>query len=384
MKHDALSQTNISSQRQLSGRCAAICRCAALLISVVLIAGCRGPNHFFAESMPSSLLVGSRSNPQEADLSRLASATGGSQIIGPGDILEVNIAAGLTEDDQIKLPVRVNDAGEASLPDIGTVQLAGFEPQAAESLIRMEAIRQRLYQNPTVTVTVTHQRMNRVRVLGAVVRPGVYELPPNSSDIVSAIAAAEGLAEDAGENVEIRNPIQPGSRPRAIAGMDSDPITGVSSSSDGVTTAAGGMNSYTVNLISAAKSSSENYIVQDGGVVMVEKSDPAPVQVLGLVRAPGRYEFPIGQDLYLLDALALAGGVSNQLANKIFVIRPLANSSDPAVIEVSMRTAKRSGESNIRLAPGDVVSVEQTPATVLMEALQIIRFSVTGNAFSGI
>lgn len=357
------------------------CRTAVLMTVLAMAAGCHGPNHFYAGSMPSSLHVGSRSNVQEADLSRLASATGGSEVIGPGDILEVNIAAGLGDDDQTKIPVRVGDDGAASLPDIGTVQLAGFEPQAAESLIRLEAIRRNLYLNPTVTVTVTHQRMNRVRVLGAVDEPGTYELPPNSSDIVSAIAAAGGLAEDASEFVEIRNPgVVTVARP-AVAALDADPITGVSNTSSTAATSRE-MNSYSVNLISAAKSGPGSYLIHDGGVVMVQKRDPAPIQVLGLVRSPGRYEFPLGQDLYLLDSLALAGGISNQLADKIYLIRPLANSKDPAVIQVSLREAKRSGDHNIRLAPGDVVSVEQTPATVFMEALQIIRFSVTGSAFS--
>jgi polysaccharide biosynthesis/export protein len=384
MNHEIHRDNPTRKQRSGLRRAATVVRNVAMLLTLIFLIGCHGQNHFMAESMPGSLLVGSRSNPKEADLSRLASATGGSEIIGPGDILEVNIAAGLSEDDQIKIPVRVGDDGTASLPDIGTVQLAGFEPQAAESLIRLSSIRQRLYQNPTVTVTVTHQRMNRVRVLGAVLKPGVYELPPNSSDIVSAIAAAEGLAEDAGENVEIRNPARPASQRRAVASIDDDLVTNVSSSSGGDAIVSGGMNSYTVNLVSAAKAASGNYLIQDGGVVMVEKRDPAPIQVLGLVRSPGRYEFPIGQDLYLLDALALAGGLSNQLANKIYVIRPLADSADPAVIQVSLRTAKKSGASNFRLAPGDVVSVEQTVSTVLMEALQIIRFSVTGSAFSGI
>ena len=347
-------------------------------ILLLLVTGCQGPNHFLAERMPSSLRLASRSNPQEVDLSGLASATGSSETIGPGDILEVTIAASLIKDDQVTLPVRVGDDGTGMLPDIGQVQLGGVEPQAAEQLIRLEAIRKGLYRNPNVTVQFAHQRLNRITVLGAVKEPKTVELAPGRSDLVAAIAAAGGLAEDAGEHVEIRNPVRPGTANRpAVAGEQSDSYSTVSNSTDVHTS--GGMRSYTVNLISAAKAGTGNYMVEDGGVVMVEKRDPLPVTVMGLVREPGPVDFPIGKDLHVLDAVALAGGISNQLADKVYVRRPLASGGDPAVIEVSIRKAGQSDRSNVRLGPGDVVTVKQTPATVFLEALQIVRFGLSGS-----
>ena len=116
----------------------------------------------------------------------------------------------------------------------------------------------------------------------------------------------------------------------------------------------------------------------DGAVVRVEKRDPEPLHVMGLVKKPNRYDFPIAEDLRVTDAIALAGGTSQTVCNKIYVIRRKANGSDTAVIEVSLREAKRNSAANLRLAPGDVVSVEQTPATVMMEALNIVRFGISG------
>lgn len=353
---------------------------ALILVFLLLaISGCRGPNHYLAEKMPASLRMVAQTNTQEVDLSRLASATGGSETIGPGDLLEVAIAAGLSDKDRFVHPIRVADDGTINLPDIGVVSLAGYPPEAADSIIRGAAINKQLYQNPSVTVKIVHARMNRVKVLGAVKSPGTYELPPTSSDVVSAIAAAGGLAEDAGENVEVRNPTKRGQSREtpSVAGGASDSLTPVSSTSESTPTSR--MNSYTLNLISAAKEGDGSYVVQDNGVIMVEKRDPAPIQVLGLVKKPGTYPLPIGKEMSVLGAIAEAGGVSNQLANKIYIIRPLANSADPAVIQVSMRQAVHSGKSNVILGPGDIVKVEQTPATVLLEALQIIRFGISGS-----
>jgi polysaccharide export outer membrane protein len=339
--------------------------------------GCQQANHYYAENsvfgerLPDRLRLSKQANPQEVDLSRLGSVTGTSQTIGVGDVLEVQIAAGLGNADQSTTAARVQEDGTISLPELGEISIAGVEPQAAEALIRAEAVRLELYHNPTVTVSVKHQKMNKVRVLGAVKNEGLYDLPPNASDVVSALAAAGGLAEEAGEKVEVRNPASALLSGRSKSGDGS--VRSVSSSDSA------GMASYTINLLEAAKSGEGQYRVSDGGVVMVEKRDPAPIFVQGLVKAPNRYEYPIGQDLRLLQAISLAGGMSNQLADKIFVIRQPPGTRVPILIQVSYRKAKRSDDSNIRLGPGDVVSVEQTPGTVFMEALNIIRFGVTGS-----
>lgn len=352
----------------------------ALAFSLSCCAGCQTPNFYYAESMPQSLRLVAQSNPQEVDLTRLASASGGSDTIGPGDVLEVTISASLRKDDQVTIPVSIQDDGTGTMPEIGAIRLAGFEPQAAESMIRLAAINQGLYRNPAVTVAFVHKKVNRVRVLGAVKEPGLYELPPNSSDIVSAIASAQGLAEDAGEKVEVRNPIIAGrtSRP-AVVGDPLSPYSAVSDSTPADTVASGsGMRAYTVSLTSASTDAGNRYTVEDGGVVMVEKRDPAPIKVGGLVNKADNYDFPIGKPLTVLGAIQMAGGVSNQLADKVYVIRPLARNGEKARIQVSLRKAKRNARSDILLGPGDMVLVEQTPATVLMEAAQLIRFGISG------
>ncbi|RMG38581.1 MAG: hypothetical protein D6725_06905 [Planctomycetota bacterium] len=110
---------------------------------------------------------------------------------------------------------------------------------------------------------------------------------------------------------------------------------------------------------------------------MVEKLEPEPIKVLGLVKKPGHYDFPIAEPVRVLDAIAMAEGVSNGLADKVLVIRNNPQGGEPAVIRVSLRRAKWDGRENLLLAPGDVVSVEQTPETVMLEALKVIRFAVS-------
>jgi hypothetical protein len=146
-------------------------RTVCLMMICLMFTGCQASNHYYAadttwgQKMPDTLRLAKRSNPQTVDLSRLASGTGGSETIGVGDVLEVQIAAGLTEDDQSTMAARVANDGTISLPMIGVLNISGVEPQGAESLIRAEAIRRQLYHNPTVTVTVTHQMRATLSVL---------------------------------------------------------------------------------------------------------------------------------------------------------------------------------------------------------------------------
>ena len=352
---------------------------AAVMVSA--ISGCASGN-YQAESLPSSLRIAASVNPKEIDLSRLASNGVSSRTIGPGDVLDVTIAAALSTDETLNLPAAVDSNGRVEIVGAGFVRVAGLEPDGAAAAIRAKVVERGLYMAPQVTVLMKSQKQNYVRVIGAVKEPGLYALPPGRSDLLSAIVEAGGLADDADSKVEIRNPTPAAS---GFAGSGDGMIRQASyghsirpspEKSFGVP---GQLKSRTINLSEAALSGTGSYNVEDGGVVMVRKSDPQPISIIGLVNKPDIYDFPIGEDVNVLTALGMAGGLSNKLANKIFVIRPLAGQEDPAVIQVSLREAKKSGKSNIRLAPGDTVSVEASPSTVVMDALQIIRFGVNGS-----
>ena len=82
----------------------------------------------------------------------------------------------------------------------------------------------------------------------------------------------------------------------------------------------------------------------------------------------------------MLDALAMAGGRTLTFADRVFVVRPVPLAAKPALIEVSVREAKENSAANILLTDGDVVSVEETPVTLVLGVLnQFIRFGVNGS-----
>jgi len=74
--------------------------------------------------------------------------------------------------------------------------------------------------------------------------------------------------------------------------------------------------------------------------------------------------------LMLLEAIAQAGGTALSIADKVHVVRNLPGRNRPAVIEVSLADARNGGPDNLRLAAGDVVSVEETGFTMAVQTLQ--------------
>ena len=90
-------------------------------------------------------------------------------------------------------------------------------------------------------------------------------------------------------------------------------------------------------------------------------------------------EFRKGEDLRLVDAISQSGYTSSQVANKVYVIRQPTPESRSIVIQASLSKASHDPAHNIRLAPGDIVKVEHTPATILLEAAQFIRGGVSSS-----
>jgi polysaccharide export outer membrane protein len=361
--------------------------CLSLLVFNIGCATVRGEKYTY-KNLPPNYIAGVRENPQTIELTRLASSSKQSDVLDRGDVVEVAIAAGLSEKDTVRFTVRIEEDGNASIPQVGRIPLAGLKMEAAEAAIIYECVERGLYRSPSVTVTMKSQRTNRIMVAGAVKKPSVYDLPRGQCDLLTALSRAEGLDPTAGTQVVIRNPNglrADGSQHRVAAKAS----TGVDPAGHSVDVELASMSdTIKVDLVSATKSGSNGYQLEDGAVVYVEKRDPEPLHVLGLVTRPGRFEFPIAEELRVLDAIALAGGVSSLAANKIYIIRRKPGSEIPSmdpsnpdrvqtfIIHVTLANAKQKSESNIRLQPGDVVSVEQTPLTFTLDLFRRLGMSL--------
>ena len=365
---------------------AALIRLAGLVVFAVLpvLAGC-ARNVIGVDRLPRMYEAPPIANVQALDLSRLAGATVSSELIERGDVLQVTVGSGVAADEMMTVPLRVAEDGTANVPIVGGVPVAGLELEGSEQAIRAAAISRNVFRNPQVTVTLKQKRINRVTVVGAVKKPGVYDISRSSSHLLAAIVSAGGLSEDAGSDVEIRRGLQgSGAAPGDMRDPSGDRTAGTPAHLAGYSPGGASLiptANVHVDLAAAALAGQSSVTVGDGDVVMVMKRVPKPVHVIGLVQKPGKYELPANQQMRMLDAMAMAGGLTSQVADKVYVIRQVPDQQEPIVIQLSVRNAKTNGKENLALAPGDVVSVEQTPATVMLEAVKnFVRFGVNAAA----
>ncbi len=356
---------------------------AMLALLAATLGGC-STGRYAAVDLPPEWQADPVENAQTLELAKIASPAVPYDLIGRGDVLEINIAGGFNADDNNEWVVRISEEGNATLPHLGRIPLEGLELVTAEATIASLCREKQLYRSPQVTVTMKQPKINRVTVIGAVNDQNTYGLRSASSSLLEALVKAGGLSEDAGTLVEIRHPgfRNSPSTPRIAALSDQEFGQGVQQASHEETGSSTGPQMLTVDLVSATKQSQGGYYLPDGTIINVERRDPLPIHIAGLVKKAGSYDFPLGKEMTLLDAVSEAGGISNPLANKVFIIRTKPGHDEPILIEASLRKAKNElGLENPRLAPGDYVSVEQTPATGIYEAVRLIGFGLTGRAF---
>jgi polysaccharide export outer membrane protein len=251
--------------------------------------------------------------------------------------------------------------------------VAGLFMVEAEYALRETSIQREIYRDPKFMLRMVKPKTNQVTVIGAVDKPGVYDLPEKGSDLISALAAAGGLTEKADTIVEIRHPMLGSAVSRSNEELDTAAFQEEEDATEPGT--------ITIDLGKSEEGSKDTRVV-NGSVIMVPKKPTRFVTVLGLVRNPKQVEISSDQELRLLDALALAGGLTTELANHVEILRRHPRDDRPIVIGASISRAKRVGDANLRLAPGDVVSVNHDPLTVTVGTLRdFIRFGfgISGN-----
>jgi len=306
-----------------------------LLLVAVLCWGCGGGR----TSSPEELAAFTKAyTPLRVDLSKLAVQPCGPYKLGPGDVISVQV-------DDIVRPVeeaapppaaapieppryRIDGSGMISLPLIGQMKVQDKTISQIEHEISASYHPRFLVNPPNVIVKVQEYDISQVTVLGAVARPGTYEVRRNELTLVDALMKAGGIAGAGSCRVRIRN--GDGSAERLVA----VPVKGTNVA-------------FT------------NTPLKSGDVIHVEGAEPQYFTVTGLVVKPGAYPYPSGEEYNLAQAIGFAGGAGEFAPNLVHIYR---KDTDGRVLKAKVRLTGNDANSaiNIPVRPGDLISVDHT------------------------
>jgi polysaccharide export outer membrane protein len=305
--------------------------------------------------------------------------------IGPEDVLNINIF----EAQELNREVRVSAGGDISLPLLGSVRAAGLTPRELEFVLQ-ELLHRTYMKDPHVSVFVHEMQSHPVSVMGAVRRPGVFQIR-GSKTLLEVLSLAEGLADDAGETVIILRGAALTAEPHLATDhpAESDqPSSSAQNAAEG-TAVSSALNSnrfasedaaVQVNLKDLLESadSHSNPLVHPGDIVKVTRA--GVVYVIGEVRKPGGFALKSNEKISVLQALALSEGLTRTAAKsgaRIFRTDQQSGERKETPIDLGKILAGKAPDPV--LEPKDIIFVPNSAAkTTLGRGVEAAAQTLTG------
>jgi polysaccharide export outer membrane protein len=248
--------------------------------------------------------------------------------IGPKDLLEISVL-GVAEIN--KLVVRVSEEGRITLPLLGEVEVGNLTKFEVEKKLALLA-GEKIVLKPQVTVHILEYISRRVSVVGAVGKPGPYELLGRQT-VLSLVSEAGGLTPDAGEEIIVI---------RQLPGGES---TALRLSIDG---------------LFVQGDPKLNVALEPGDVINVPVDKPVPIYVFGQVRNPGALQVRRSSLPTLTQAIAQAGGFTDRANKKRVQIRRKDAAGKDLEFTVNVRNILKGKIKDIPLKVNDTVYVPES------------------------
>jgi polysaccharide export outer membrane protein len=248
--------------------------------------------------------------------------------IGPKDLLEITV---LGVQEISKLVVRVSEESRITLPLLGEVEVGNLSKFEVEKKLTALA-GEKIVLKPQVTVHILEYRSRRVSVVGAVEKPGPFELLGRQT-VLAAISEAGGLTRDAGEDIII------------IRQLPEGDSTSIRISIDG---------------LFVKGDPKLNVLLEAGDVINVPVDKAVPIYVFGQVRNPGALQVRSSSLPTLTQAIAQAGGFTDRANRKKVQIRRKDASGREIEIFVNVRNILKGKIKDIPLKINDTVYVPES------------------------
>lgn len=247
--------------------------------------------------------------------------------IGPKDLLEFSVF-GL---DEMNKTVRVSEDGKIGLPLLGEIEVEGLTKSQLEKKLS-DLLEKKYLQNPQVSVFIREYQSKRVSVLGAIAKPGPYELLGRQT-LLQIISAAGGLREDAGPEIIIIRETQDGANISLKIPSDDLILKG---------------------------DARYNIPLEPNDIVNIPVDKVVLIYVFGQVRNAGALQVKKSSIPTLLRAIAQAGGFSERASKGGVLIKRIDKNGKEIEIKVDVKAIIKGKKKDIQLLENDTVFVPET------------------------
>lgn len=260
--------------------------------------------------------------------------------LGPEDLIQVEVL----NVEGYKHDVRLSNTGDILLPHLGQVAAAGkTTSELAADLTAL--MKDTLFRDPTVSVTVKEYKSSPILLIGAVQTPGVYQKVTSDYKLIDLLSEAGGVMDSAGDTIKIQRRDEEGPG-KAIELAMSD--------------------------LYGARLSTLNFALEAGDVVTIpprETHNPDVYFVIGEVGKPGDYSFPKDRDLLVTQAISAAGGpLKTAKVDKGMLVRYNQDGTE-ARIPFNFKKMLRGQEPDVKIQPQDIVFLPGSNAKTIMYGL---------------
>jgi len=301
--------------------------------------------------------------------------------IGANDLVEINVF----QAPELNRSLRVSARGEISMPLLGAVPSAGLTARELEAFLEY---RLREYmKDPRVGVFVSSIESHPVSVVGAVKKPGVFQLRAPKG-VIEMLSLAEGISDSAGDDVLVMR----GAGLGFAAGSASDPGGSVAGPSTMASEAAQAppaaaadqrtneKQTIRINLKDLLESGDPRYNVPvyPGDIVKVARA--GIVYVVGEVKKPGGFVLKSDEKMSVLKAIALAEGLTPTSSKSgTRIIRGDAGDGRQQEIPIDLAKIFDGKVPDPVLRPADIVFVPRSGGkSVLSRGSEAAFSAITG------
>jgi polysaccharide biosynthesis/export protein len=287
--------------------------------------------------------------------------------LGPGDVVEINVSG---MDEIRNLTERVTGTGTISLPFVGVIEVNGMTDKGVREEIRRR-LETNYMRNPQVNLFVKEFRSRQVAVIGAVHKPGLYNLTGAGDTILSMISLAGGMGSGSAERIlfipaeaveadkakEVASAL-----PARLVRQDPSPLI------------LKNVEPIVIELAIVNRGGSEIYLsmpARPGDVIMVPGGGEVLVQ--GWVERPGSHKISSG--LTILGVVAAAGGPMFAGDTSAVKLIRTNKQGQKTILTADLKAIANGAEPDLPVREGDVVEVTASGPKAV--AYGVYRFFTT-------